>query len=455
MHGVASEAILRDMLRLRWLLSVSACLLASALATTSAAAVTRPSERVLSSVAAARGPSAPAPCRELDARQAGVTSQHVRVANVADITGPVPELFAAAQLAVRAYVAYFNSRWDLCGRTVVLDAHDSRTDAAADQRAYLQVCDEDLAAIGSMSAFDNGGAQTADDCGLPDLRAETVTATRRGCDTCLAVHPTDASLASRAVPRYLARTAPSTVKRAAVLYLDDEYHATAAHAALAAAEREGWNVVYTQAISSAESIYLPYAQQLEERGVRLVHFFGPVPATLRLQQAMRQWGYVPETFLQDATLYSRDYVRAAGRDANGVLVHLPHVLLSDTSQPALRRYRRWLHQTDPEAVPTNYGLWAWSAADLALTMMRSLRGDLDREGLLSALRATRDWTGRGLHALQDVGTQAESRCELLVQRTEDGWTQVQPRTTCVARPFGQPKAGAARFRSRHTDFRTE
>lgn len=378
------------------------------------------------------------PCRDLDTSQPGVTADTVRVANVADVTGPVPDLFLAAQQAVEAYVASFNARHDLCGRAVLLDTHDSRTDAGRDQQAYATACEEDLAAIGSMSAFDSGGAATAEQCGLPDLRAGSVTAERRACDTCLAVHPTDPATVGRAVPRHLARTEPDAVARAAVVYL--EGWEAAAQAALEAADREGWDVVYSQLIAGAEPSYLPYAQQVEARGVRLLWFFGPVPATVRMQEAMRQWGYVPELFLQDETIYDPAYVDAAGPDAQGVLVDLPHALLGDRDDPEVRRYRRWLERVHPDARPSSHGLWAWSAAKLALTTMRDLGGALDRASLLAALREVDAWTAGGLHPAQHVGTQRESRCGLLARREGARWVRVT-RDPFLCAPLARADAG--------------
>ena len=56
-----------------------------------------------------------------------------------------------------------------------LVTYDSRTDAGADQQAYAKGCDEVFATVGSMSAFDSGGAGTAQSCGLPDIRSAAVT----------------------------------------------------------------------------------------------------------------------------------------------------------------------------------------------------------------------------------------------------------------------------------------
>ena len=48
--------------------------------------------------------------------QTGITDKTITIANVSDISGPVPGIFESAQQATRAYAAYFNSTSDICGR---------------------------------------------------------------------------------------------------------------------------------------------------------------------------------------------------------------------------------------------------------------------------------------------------------------------------------------------------
>lgn len=114
-------------------------------------------------------------CDGFDNNQTGISSDKISIANVSDISGPVPGIFESAQQATRAYAEYFNSSSDICGHKLDVQLLDSRADAGADQQAYAKACDDAFAAVGSMSAFDSGGAATAADCGIPDLRSTSVT----------------------------------------------------------------------------------------------------------------------------------------------------------------------------------------------------------------------------------------------------------------------------------------
>ena len=106
---------------------------------------------------------------------------------------------------------YFNANSDICGRELEVLSLDSRADAGADQQAYAKACEQAFAAVGSMSAFDSGGAGTAEDCGLPDIRTTSVTLERGGCSTCFGAQSNDPAYFENAVPT----TSRSTTRRPA------------------------------------------------------------------------------------------------------------------------------------------------------------------------------------------------------------------------------------------------
>ena len=151
----------------------------------------------------------------------GITDDTITIGNASDISGPVPGLFESAQDAVKAFVAYYNrSNPDgICGRTLVLKNYDSRTDDAADQRNHIDACENVFAMVGSMSAFDSGGAATTEECGLPDVRAITTTKQRTACTICYAAQPAGPEEFQNAAPDYIMRNHGGGQK-AAMLYLE-------------------------------------------------------------------------------------------------------------------------------------------------------------------------------------------------------------------------------------------
>ncbi len=100
-----------------------------------------------------------------------ITGSTIPIANISDTSGPVSGLFTGAQQGIKAYVAYFNATSSICGRKLSLENLDSQTSSTGDQQAATTACGNAFAIVGSMGAFDDGGASTVTHCGIPDLRA--------------------------------------------------------------------------------------------------------------------------------------------------------------------------------------------------------------------------------------------------------------------------------------------
>ncbi|MQA26910.1 MAG: ABC transporter substrate-binding protein [Micromonosporaceae bacterium] len=133
----------------------------------------------------------------------GITNSTIKIANASDISGPVPGLMESAQQAVKAFVAHFNSSQKICGRKLDVMNLDSRTDTAGDQQAAIKACREAFAMVGSLSAFDHGGAKTVTDCGIPDIRAATVNTARQHAPTVYAANSVQVNEIPAVVPDYL------------------------------------------------------------------------------------------------------------------------------------------------------------------------------------------------------------------------------------------------------------
>ncbi len=254
--------------------------------------------------------------------QTGITDKTISIGNASDVSGPVPGLFEASQDAVRAYVAYFNATSDICGRKLELQAYDSRTDAAADQQAYTKGCDETFAMVGSMSAFDSGGAATAQSCGLPDIRSASVTFDRQDCTTCYGAQSTVATEFQNAVPDFVKKNHPDAAKSAAMLYINAGAAAENAQTQVSAMENRGMTFDYVQGIDISEFNYAPYVQQMKDKGIEYVQMIGASAQFVRLAEAMKQQGFEPEVFMLDPTAYTTEFVQNGGDAVEGTTLFI-------------------------------------------------------------------------------------------------------------------------------------
>lgn len=357
--------------------------------------------------------------------QTGVTGKTITIANASDISGPVPGIFESAQQATKAYVAYFNVTSSICGRKLRLIDLDTRTDAGANQQAYETACHQAFAAVGSMSAFDSGGASTAQDCGLPDLRSMAISDTRNACRTCFGAQAVDLNTFEDAVPDFFLAHDHAATQHAAMLWVNAAVSAQNAHTQIAVEKQRGMRFVYTSSFDVSEFNYGPYVQQMKEKGVRWLQFVGSTDEAVRLAKAMQNASFKPEVFLLDPTSYNQDFVRTGGSAVDGAYVFLDFTPFEEVrSNPELRLYESWLQQVAPGAQPTYFGLFAWSASRLFAQEAAALGGRLTRAALVSRIRGVKAWTSNGLHAPQPVGPKQTSPCWRFVRLQHGRWVPV-------------------------------
>lgn len=354
--------------------------------------------------------------------QTGITDNTIRIGNSSDISGPVPGLFTSAQQATRAYVAYFNATTNICGRKLALDTFDSRTDAGADQQAYAKICAQDFAGVGSMSAFDSGGAATAQSCGLPDIRTSAVTHERGACSTCFGVQAANASEFENAMPDFFVKNYHAASQKAAFLYLKAGAATQNAATQIAIEKKRGMKFLYTSGIDVSEFNYGPYVQAMKDKGVEWVQFIGAYQNAVRLGQAMQQANFKPQIYVGDPTIYNPGFVKSGGSAVEGAITFVDFVPFEDAgSNKEMQTYLQWLQQVAPGADPTFFGLFAWSATKLFVQQALALGGKLTRKSLLTAVRSVRNWTANGMHAPQPVGPKQNAACWRFLQLRKGHW----------------------------------
>ena len=291
----------------------------------------------------------------------------------------MPGLFESSQDAVKAYVAYFNSSSDICGRKLKLVTYDSRTDAGADQANYAKGCAETFAMVGSMSAFDSGGAATAQSCGLPDVRSAAVTRDRNACSTCFPAQSVNTGEWENAPGEFIKKNYPDAAAHAGLFYLNAGAAAENGPVEVNAMTKQGLHFDVVQGIDVAEFNYAPYAQALKDKGVKVVFFVGASQQSARLAQAMQQVGYKPDIYLRDPTDYIPSFVETGGDAVDGTVVFLNFVPFEEAStNNEMQLYLNWLQQVSPGADPSFFGVFSWSAARLFVEKAAALGGKLSR-----------------------------------------------------------------------------
>jgi ABC-type branched-subunit amino acid transport system substrate-binding protein len=359
----------------------------------------------------------------------GITDKTITIANASDITGIAPGLFQDVQRAVQAYVAYFNAGQSICGRKLQYLPLDSRIDTVGDETAAKTACGKAFAMIGSMAAFDSGGAKAVQECGIPDLRSATLTPARLKSNVTFAANSLAVNLIPSVVPNYYKQKYPEASQQAAFLYLNAGSSAANAVNEIAAWKKSGFKFVYSQGIDPLDADYTPYVLQLKKHKVKYVQFIGTYGTAAKLAAAMRYQQFKPDVYVLDPAGYDYKYPRLAPAATEGTEIFINSALFEEgKSNEEMRRYTGWLNKVSPGAYPTYFGLFAWAAARLFTEQAIQLGGKLDRASLLASLKGVNNWTGHGLFAPQNVGKRQTANCSSFIKLVNGTWVRQSPTT---------------------------
>jgi len=356
----------------------------------------------------------------------GISDSSINIANIADVSGPVPGLFSSAQQAVLAYQAYFNSSTTICGRKLKVVSYDSQTSATGDQQASTSACSDTFAMVGSIGAFDNGGAAVSTHCGIPDLRTIATNPERFASPVSFGTDSVDPKQVSTTQYRFIKAATGNASAKSAMLYLNAGAAVPNALAYKATMEHVGYHFVYQKAIGVTEFNYAPYAADLKRLGVTLVQFEGSYQFAVRLKQAMQSQG-VNAVFVMDSVAYDPVFVEAGGSNVDGMYSYVDTSLFEEASRnPELQLYTEWLHRVAPLAKPSFFGMFAWGSMALFTQLALQLGGHLTRTNLLAAIKQVHGYTDHGLFAPQDVGGKRSPSCQTVIQLRGGSWVRRTP-----------------------------
>lgn len=369
------------------------------------------------------------------ATDVGVTATQITIANLSDISGPSPGLFKTAQQAMAALTAYANNEGGLYGRKLKLNLIDSKTDAGANNAGALDACANAFALVGSMSAFDDGGAQTIDKCGIPDLSAIPVNAARQLAKNTYGAFPNRPDMIAVGQANYIKEKNPDASKKAAIFWLNGAVTRSQAMRVVETWESVGFSFhdangnlrgYETQAV---EPNYCPYVVSMRNQGVDYVTSVSDYQSIVRFLQAIRQCGggWNPKVKDWNSVIYSPGFIKLAGQDAEDSLVYLNTALFEErANNPEMQLYLKWLNKVAPGAEPDYFGLYAWSAGRLFLKAAQAAGPKLTRAALFEQIRKIHDWTSNGLHAPQDVGSKVPTTCFLYAKVSGGKFTRLEP-----------------------------
>lgn len=383
----------------------------------------------------AQQPTQPADTRSMPAggnggaTDVGVTADSIKIFQVADDNGAVPGLFKDTKLAVQAYFNYFAaSEGTVYGRRIDLTTLDSNLDSNRNRTHYIKVCEEGFAAVGSMSAFDEGVAGPVRDCGVPDLRTAAVSKDALESPT---VYTTDAmkpGLLPVTDYYYWAENFPESVKKAGYLYINNDVTTFQVNQNVRGLTKIGYDFIYGPTpIDVTETNYTSFILEMKDLGVDYLTFQGAYQQAVKIAQTAQQQDFNPTIYALQSNLYDPRLIETGGSAIEGAHVAKNEVMIEEIdAYPELQLYAQWLQSVDPEARPTGLGMYAWGSARLFVELIKDIGPNLTRQALLDRLGSLDGYTAGGILPPQNIGEKIPNDCTVIVEVKNGAFVRLFP-----------------------------
>jgi ABC-type branched-subunit amino acid transport system substrate-binding protein len=350
----------------------------------------------------------------------GVTASEIRLAAIADLSGVQTGLFKSAAEGMQAFGAYVNYAGGICGRSVKVVVRDTRTNSGGNDSATKDSCSEDFAIVGSMSAFDSGGYDAGNACGIPAIPSISTNAWKPDQIFPPNYFPAYPNRPDHIIDTasYVNQVAPDVKSGAAIMWLAQSVTRTNAGAREAAYKQLGFEFVYKREAQVVDPNYASYVSQMKgnDPPVKYLTFVGNYQSAENLLQAMDQQSWHPDFIDFDSVVYSPVFLedlKGKGISTTNLYWFVNTGLFEEASGNAeMTLYVDWLKRIAPNSKPDYFGLYAWSAGRLFQDVATAVGPNLTRKAFLAQLAKVASWDGHGLHAPHALAQKLSSPCFL-------------------------------------------
>ena len=366
----------------------------------------------------------------------GLSEDTIKLGTVADPgftgrSGLNQELFDSGD----AFVKWCNAAGGINGKKLELTKHDSKLTEY--KPVMNQACKTDFALVGGGAVQDNLWPQVGPPCNMIDFAGFAVTAAKSGK---IGQTPEENNRTVQAVPNtsdtyvigaalILAKEFPGNQDRLGFVYGDYQTLADEKDKNVEAYEANGFTTVHEAAYSIAgEANWKPFAAAIKADRVDFLKFVGEPVNAGNLDQAYVSIGYTPKVRLFDVNFYDKTYVDTAGAAADGSFISSAFVPLEEAKDnPATQQYLDAIEAVNGKVAVL--GLQSMSSWLLFATVAKQCDMDdnLSRTCMLEGATKVTKWTGGGLHAPTDPGTNTQSECVMVMEVVDGKFERHSPK----------------------------
>src|SRR3954468_1304919 len=333
------------------------------------------------------------------ATDVGVTANSITVGNVADLTGPVPGLFATAPDGVDAYFKMINSQGGINGRFLYVKSADSQTSCSGDTTAHQEQVNKVFGWVGSFALYDDCGTDNAikKHPTIPDL--SYVLGPHSKANSTNNVAPEAAPPGyQNGMFCYWAKKYGSAVKAVGSIYPNLPAPATSQAYFKKASESCGWHWVYNNPEPAAQTTFYSDVLSMQRKGVKLVFLSAENAqnaATLKAEADSQ--GFHPIWVIPIA--YASDFFKGLGgkdgtageKAAEGIVGSNLYALFFSPDDarniPEVKLFQEWMTKAYPGAAKELYAMFSWCSAKLFVQALRDVGPKVTRQAVLAKARS--------------------------------------------------------------------
>ena len=362
--------------------------------------------------------------------EAGGSPDRIRLAAASDKGNiAVPGLNAELYDAAVAFAGWCNEQGGVAGLPIeIIDADSKLFEVPAQMEV---ICDTAFAMAGGGFAFDDQEFPRFHECDMIDFAGFVVTAGKSKSDNMFTPMPNPSDYKDGGWFKWALSVNPEAMQSFGTVYSDLLTAQIVEEQYVELIEKIGGidvdiRIPYS---SLGEANWVPIAQQLKSRDIRALAFVGVPEVLPQLTKAMDELNYRPDIIMADAGFYADVLLERGGSSVEGVFVRTAYSLIEEADRvPAVRDYLDMIDTHRPGGKVSGLGMQGLSAMFLFATAAKPCveSGELSRACVLERASTITDWTGGGLHAPADPGTNTPSPCYQMIVVKDGGFTRSYP-----------------------------
>jgi ABC-type branched-subunit amino acid transport system substrate-binding protein len=362
----------------------------------------------------------------------GITAKTITIGQLADVSGPIPGLFAGAQYGLSGWAAYVNSTGGIDGRKVVVDFKDSALSCTSFTNGITGLASSAFALIGTTSVVDS--------CGAAALKANPNLLYAPGITT-------DFSLLSlpnvvQPVPN------PAGNPTSAYLWVKQKYGAAAVKLAGSiwntgsptnatyqrqAAESVGYKYVYSDGVGPVQTTYTSDILRMKSDNIKVVDIndLALNQAADFLNQAAQQ-GFHPLAVI-GSTPYDAAFFKQLTSPANAsnLVIPLPEATYLGPNRFSVAEVKtmyKWVEKVKPGWPLDLYTVESWMDGLYFQAAMSHVTGTPTQQKLIAAARKVTSFNANGLIPPVNPAKDVASNCTTIVGVKNGAYVRLAPKS---------------------------